>query len=195
VWWNQSGNSKQPRSALAAKFSASKGAAAAAELTVTHSRVLGQLQVVSQFTRAIGMLSALELNTLEHACTSFGEAFRLSYPSKTLTVKGHIAEKYVAAFARKCGTCGAFGEDDLESWHPWDTRCRLITRAMRNPKARHRANMSNLGIKVRAHVPAPSPATWTSAKAAATAAAVAIAAAQQPALGAGPCFPVNVLSP
>jgi hypothetical protein len=56
---------------LAAKKSASKGAAAAAEFTATHSRVLEQLQVVSHFTRTIDMLSTLELNTLEHARTSF----------------------------------------------------------------------------------------------------------------------------
>jgi hypothetical protein len=59
--------------ALAAKISASKGAAAAAEFTATHSRILDQLQVVSHFTRTIDMLSALELSTLAHACTSFGE--------------------------------------------------------------------------------------------------------------------------
>jgi hypothetical protein len=55
--------------ALAAKKSASKGAAAAAEFTATHSRVLEQLQVVRHLTRTIDMLSALELNTLEHART------------------------------------------------------------------------------------------------------------------------------
>ena len=38
------------------------------------------------------MLSALQLHQLELAFTSFGEAFRLSYPNQTLTVKGHIAE-------------------------------------------------------------------------------------------------------
>jgi hypothetical protein len=110
-------------------------------------------------------------------------------------VKGHIVEQHVAAFARSYETCGAFGEDGLESLRPWDTRFRLITRTVRNPEARHRATSSHLGIKVRAHVPAPSPATRTSTKVAATAAAAAIAAAQQPALGAGPGVPVNVLSP
>jgi hypothetical protein len=59
--------------ALAAKISASKGAAAAAEFTATHSRVLEKLQVVSHFTRVVDKLLTLELNTLEHACTSFGE--------------------------------------------------------------------------------------------------------------------------
>ena len=44
-------------------------------------------------------------------------------------------------------------------------------------------------------MPAPSHVTRTSTKVAATAAAAAIAAAQQPALGAGPGLPVNVLSP
>jgi hypothetical protein len=58
---------------LAVKISASKGAAAAAVFTATHSRVFEQLQVVSHFTLAICMLSTLELSTLEHACTSFGE--------------------------------------------------------------------------------------------------------------------------
>ena len=43
--------------ALAAKKTPSKGAAAAAECTATHSRVLEQLQVMSHFTRTIDMLS------------------------------------------------------------------------------------------------------------------------------------------
>ena len=66
-----------------------------------------------------------------------------------------------------------------------------------NPEARHKATMSHLGIKVRAHVPALSVAKRTSAKtvAAAAAEAAATAAAPRPALGAGPGVPVNVLSP
>jgi len=142
------------------------------------------------------MLSALKLNQLELACTYlWREAFRLSYTSQTLTVKGHIVEQHVTVFARKYGTCGAFGEDGLESFHPWDTRCCLITRTMRNPEARRKATMSHLGIKVRAHVPAPSVAKRKSTKAAAAAAAAAKAAAQQSAFGAGPGVPVIVQSP
>jgi hypothetical protein len=123
--------------------------------TATHSRVFEQLQVVSHFTSAICMLSTLELSTLEHACTSFGEPlYAHGERPHRRAARGCVARKYV--------TRVAFGEGGLESSHPWDTRCRFITRAMRNPETRHRATMSHIGIKVRAHVPAPSPATRTS---------------------------------
>ena len=115
-----------------------------------------QLQVVSHLSRTTFLLSALQLNQLELACTSFGEAFHLSYPNRTLTVKGYIVEQHVAAFAQKYEICITFGEDGLESLHPWDARCRLIPRTMRNPEARNKATMSHLGIKVWAHVPASS---------------------------------------
>ena len=78
--------------ALAAKKSASKGASAAKDFTATHSRVLEQFQVMSHLTLTTDVLSALQLNQLELACTSFGEAFRLSYPNQTLTVKDRIVE-------------------------------------------------------------------------------------------------------
>jgi hypothetical protein len=52
--------------------------------------------------------------------------YRLSFDN-ILTVKGHIIEQHVSAFAWRYGTCGTFGEDGLASIHPWDTRCRLIT--------------------------------------------------------------------
>jgi hypothetical protein len=78
--------------AFAAKKSASKGASTAAEFTATHSRMLEQLQVMSHLTLTTDVLSALQLNQLELACASFGEAFRLSYPNQMLAVKGHIVE-------------------------------------------------------------------------------------------------------
>jgi hypothetical protein len=84
--------------ALAAKTLASKGASAAAEITAMHSRLQQKLQVVSHLSRTTDELSVLQLHQLELACTSFGEAFRLSYPNQTLTMKGHIVEQHVAAF-------------------------------------------------------------------------------------------------
>jgi len=78
--------------ALAANKHASKGASATAELTATHSLVLEQLQVMSHLTLTMDVLSARQLNQLELACASSGEALRLSYPNHALAVKGHIAE-------------------------------------------------------------------------------------------------------
>ena len=124
--------------------------------SLQRSPVFEQLQGVSHLTRTTYLLLALQLNQLELTCTSFGEAFRLSYPNQTLTVKGYIVEQHVAAFAQKYEICITFGEDGLESLHPWDARCRLIPRTMRNPEARNKATMSHLGIKVWAHVPASS---------------------------------------
>ena len=91
-----------------------------------------------------------------------GVSFEL--PKPDAHGEGHIVEQKVSVSARKYGTCGALGEDGLESLHPWDTRCRLITRTMRNPEARRKATMSHLSIKVRARVPAPSESKWKSKK-------------------------------
>ena len=99
--------------------------------SLQRSPVFEQLQGVSHLTRTTYLLLALQLNQLELACTSFGEAFRLSYPNQTLTVKGYMVEQHVAAFAQKYEICITFGEDGLESLHPWDARCRLIPRTMR----------------------------------------------------------------
>lgn len=171
---------------LAAKITASNGPQIAAEFTARHSAVLKQLAVVSHLTRKTEKLSALELDQLEFACTAFGDAFRLHY-NQNLTVKGHIVEQHVADSARKYGNCDAFCEDGLESLHPWDTRCRLITRTMRNPQARHRATTRHLGIKVQAPIPSPSALKRKSSKAASTAASMT--AAQQPLWGQDSVFP------
>jgi hypothetical protein len=141
---------------LAAKIAKVEGPAAAAEFSVRHLRALKGLTNVSHHTRTTEMLTPVQLNELDLACTNFGVAYRLSY-DKILTVKGHIIEQHGSAFARRYGTCGAFGEDGLKSLHPWDTRCRLITRTMRNPEARHKATMSHLRIKVMAPSPAAAP--------------------------------------
>jgi len=47
---------------------------------------------MSHLTLTMDVLSARQLNQLELACASSGEALRLSYPNHALAVKGHIAE-------------------------------------------------------------------------------------------------------
>ena len=171
-----------------------KGPVAAAAFSAKHLRVLKELTVVSRLTRTTEMLTALELNQLDLACKSFGDAFRLSYKKK-LSPKGHIIEQHVPAFARRYGTCGAFGEDGLESLHPWDTRCRLITRTMRNPKARHQATSTHLLIKIMAPQGPSGPVHTRVSKKAKNAAAAAAATALGPVLGAGVATPLDVCSP
>ena len=183
---------------LAAKIAEVEGPAAAAKFSVRHLRVLKELTIVSHPTRTTEMLTPVQLNELDLACTNFGVAYRLSY-DKILTVKGHIIEQHVSAFARRYGTCGAFGEYGIESLYPWDTRCRLITWTMRNPEARHKATMSLLRIKVMAPSTAATPKhkrVSKQAKNAATAAAAAAAAAAPgPVLGAGVATLLDIRRP
>jgi uncharacterized membrane protein YgcG len=74
----------------------------------------------------------------------FRDAYRESY-EKLLTPKAHIIEVHVGPIVRRLnGWCGCTGEDGLEALHPWDTRCRLITRAMRDPVARLKATQKHL---------------------------------------------------
>jgi hypothetical protein len=85
---------------LAAKIAEVEGPAAAAEFSVRHLRVLEELSILSHHTRTTEMLTPVQLNELDLACTNFGVAYRLSY-DKIFTVKGHIIELHVSAFARR----------------------------------------------------------------------------------------------
>ena len=51
------------------------------------------------------------------------------------------------AVVDKYGTLGMFGEDGIESLHPWDNRCRVLTRSMRNPVQRAKARTLHLQAK------------------------------------------------
>ena len=109
-----------------------------------HSSVFKELAVISHLCRAPRFLTTDELERFEAACKNFGSAYRLAYPDhRILTVKGHIVEKHLASIARMYGTLGIFGEDGLEALHPLDSRSRIITRTMRNPKARHQASVTH----------------------------------------------------
>ena len=50
-------------------------------------------------------------------------------------------------FIDKYGTLGMFGEDGIESLHPWDNRCRMLTRSIRNPIKRVMATNKHLAAK------------------------------------------------
>ena len=101
-----------------------------------HARVLRPLAVVSTLTRTTERLTEVQMVLLEKACEEFGAAYRLSY-EKLLTPKAHIIEVHVGPIVRRLhGWCGCTGEDGLGALRPWDTRCRIIVRSMRNPEAR-----------------------------------------------------------
>ena len=128
---------------------AAKGAA----FYETHARVLRPLAVVSALTRTTEQLTEEQMVDLEKACAEFGAAYRLSY-EKLLTPKAHIIEVHVGPIVRRLhGWCGCLGEDGLEALHPWDTRCRLIVRSMRNPVAKHEASQVHLAVKKFAEPP------------------------------------------
>jgi hypothetical protein len=114
--------------------------------------VFKELKVVSELTRHVGQLSSNQLDALQVACTGYGVAFRaLHGAGRIVTPKGHLIETHVMYYARKYGTCGSFGEDGIEAYHPFATAVRIITRPMRNPEQRYRA--SDTHEVVRDHAP------------------------------------------
>jgi hypothetical protein len=118
--------------------------------------ILSHLTIVSRLSRKTGLLTPLEIVQLDTACKGFATAFRLvdakrtyadrNHVKGTLTSKGHIVEKHVINFAKRFGTCGAMGEDGLESLHPLDTAARVLTRSMRNSTARIRATAGRIAF-------------------------------------------------
>ena len=122
-------------------------AAVGAAFIETHARVLRPLAVVSTLTRTTERLTEVQMVLLEEACVEFGAAYRESY-EKLLTPNACIIEVHVGPIVRRLHRwCGCTGEDGLEALHPWDTRCRLIVRSMRNPVAKHEAARMHLAVK------------------------------------------------
>ena len=110
----------------------------AAAFVQRHSSVLEKLAIISPILRAIRFLSPTELDQLEASCKKVAANFRDAYPDhRIVTVKMHIVERHLWRIARRYGTLGIFGEDGIEALHPLDSRARILTRSMRNPKARH----------------------------------------------------------
>ena len=70
-------------------------------------------------------------------------AMRVCIPSGILPPKAHGAA-HLKYFVDKYHTIGWFGEDGMEALHPADSAVRILTRAMRNPKARHQASSNHL---------------------------------------------------
>ena len=119
-----------------------------------HTRILTQLDKIGALSRKVTMLTDSEIEELSHACETYGAAARASVPDclplpkslvrTRLTPKGHVVEVHLAAFARRYGTIGFFGEDGIEALHPKDTKCRQLTRCIRNPEARGLATTRHL---------------------------------------------------
>lgn len=127
---------------IADKMAEIHGDAEATRFFDRYSSVFKHLDIISHLTRSTlegrehyGRYTEEQVTALGNACTGFGDAFRVAH-GRMLTVKGHIVEKHVPEYARMYGVLGIFGEDGLEALHPLDSRCRLITRTMRNPKGR-----------------------------------------------------------
>ena len=127
------------------------------EFFADYCSILAHLVVVNRLTRKTDLLSDAEIVELDLACKGFGTTFRLvdakrTYPpgsthkKGTLTAKGHVIEKHVIHYARRFGTCGAFGEDGLEALHPLDTAARLLTRSIRNNALRINATANRLAL-------------------------------------------------
>jgi hypothetical protein len=92
-----------------------------------HARVLKELEIIGRITRRVkgagpnGLLSEAEKTALKDACAALGAAWKMSYPNRALTPKGHVVVVHVPWFVDKNGICGVLGE-------------------VKTPEARHKAH-------------------------------------------------------
>ena len=106
---------------------------------------LKELAIVCHYTRAARILTLEERALLRAACEAYPKAFRLAFPArKIVPPKVHYIEKHIMPIVDMFGTIGIFGDDGLESFHPVDSRARLIVRSMRNSVERHKAMINNI---------------------------------------------------
>jgi len=117
------------------------------------SSTLKELDIVCHYTRAVRMLTTEEKASLDAACKAYPKAFRLAFPDrKIVPPKIHCIEKHIMPVVNLYGTIGVFGEDGLESYHPVDSRARLIVRSMRNSVERHKAMTNHINKATKAHL-------------------------------------------
>jgi hypothetical protein len=112
-----------------------------------HARVLKELEIIiGRITRRVkgtgpnGLLSEAEKTALKDAYAAFGAAWKLSYPNRALTSKGHVVVVHVPWFVDKNGICGVLGEDGGEAVHVTDSAARRQVRQVKNPEAHHKAH-------------------------------------------------------
>jgi hypothetical protein len=111
-----------------------------------HARVLKELEITGRITRRVkgtgpnGLLSEAEKTALKDACAAFGAAWKMSYPNRALTPKGHVVVVHVPWFVDKNGICGVLGEDGGEAVRFTDSAARRQVRQMKNPEARHKVH-------------------------------------------------------
>ena len=129
------------------------GELVAAAWIARKTSTLKELDVVCHYTRAVRMLKTEEKAALKSACIAYPEAFRLAFPGrKIVPPKIHCIEKHIMPIVEKYGTIGVFGEDGLESYHPVDSRARMIVRTMRNSVERHKAMTNHINKATKARL-------------------------------------------
>jgi len=108
--------------------------------------VLKELEIIGRITRRVegsgpnGLLSEAEKTALKDACAAFDAAWKMSYPNRALTPKGHVVVVHVPWFVDKYGICGVLREDGGEAVHVTDPAAQKLVRQMKNPEVRHKAH-------------------------------------------------------
>ena len=64
------------------------------------------------------MLTDEEISELDTNCKKFGADFRVAFPGKAQTPKGHWLKRHAGYIAKRFGTVGKFGCDGGEATHP-----------------------------------------------------------------------------
>ena len=74
------------------------------------------------------MLTDEEISELDTKYKKFGADFKVAFPGKAQTPKGHWLERHVGGIAKRFGTVGKFGCDGGEATHSQKiaTLCRSI---------------------------------------------------------------------
>jgi hypothetical protein len=110
--------------------------------------VLKELEIIGRITRRVegsgpnGLLSEAEKTALKDACAAFDAAWKMSYPNRALTPKGHVVVVHVPWFVDKYGICGVLREDGGEAAHVTDPAARKLVRQMKTLKSATRRTPS-----------------------------------------------------
>ena len=85
------------------------------------------------------MLTDEEISELDTKYKKFGADFKVAFPGKAQTPKGHWLERHVGGIAKRFGTVGKFGCDGGEATHSQWEKIATLFRSIADPGARLRA--------------------------------------------------------
>jgi hypothetical protein len=105
-----------------------------------HLPVWTLLNDIHGIMRSIEAQNDSAIDILEEKCPELANVWREKFePHDGVTPKLHIIEHHVVPFIREHRSLGRFGEDGIESLHPYSNRARALVASMQSATTRHAA--------------------------------------------------------